>query len=214
MNEIHIYLPERLNQDTRISTRQTEDYYITKPEFWNKVKGPIEDLLNKPESPIQTLTKHIGGIHTYLLKSTKEEVILAPSFGYLGEDQKVIWDSEKALKFVAKKTLIMNIPKQTFTLSFKNFQGNSYIQRVNRLITFLVENRVPYFMLWDENKRVEFIAGNNKDAKIFIDKNHKKLSENLEKTKYIFSIINQTPFEKIIAQETIKNLYQVLKNSQ
>ena len=104
--------------------------------------------------------------------------------------------------------------KYVFTLSFKNFQGNSYIQRVNRLITFLVENRVPYFMLWDENKRVEFIAGNNKDAKIFIDKNHKKLSENLEKTKYIFSIINQTPFEKIIAQETIKNLYQVLKNSQ
>jgi len=41
---------------------------------------------------------------------------------------------------------------------------------MEKLIFYLTSNRIPFIMVWDDDSGAKFIAGNNKDDKIYLNR--------------------------------------------
>ncbi len=207
MNEIHIYLPAGVNIDLRFKHEHKKIAYQTKEEYYNTIKIPnIIKFLGANDSPIDQQSRQLGGIYVFQGKESKRSILVTPT-NYKKTDIEAYTDAESQLRFKIAKTVIFNIPKKIFKTKYQEFKENKIITEIKELVSYLTNSRVPYIMVWDDTNGARFVAGNNKDDKVFLNYKHNQVSPLVQELRKTKAEAKGIPYEQVVASDTILNLY-------
>jgi hypothetical protein len=102
---------------------------------------------------------------------------------------------------------VISIPKKAFTKEYGLFMKDSHVDDVKKIIDYLSQGRVPFFMVWNDDERTQFIAGNNKTNRDFFNWKHRKTSSLLQWYKKTKAWIQHNKYAHVVANDTIRNLY-------
>ena len=214
MNEIHLHVPDKINDNKGVFFNYDGTSPIKRKVYSNKNQHQdnvglirIVDFLNNKKSPLTLTTRELGGNSVFEMKNTRQQLIVTPTGNYKIKDIKVYTNAEKILGFEAGKTLLFNIPKEEFNQKYECFRKNKYINNMEKLIFYLTSNRIPCIMVWDDDSGAKFIAGNNKDDKIYLNRKHKVISPIVQTIKKLISRMQRKSYESVVATDTIRNLY-------